>query len=84
MLLLRRRHGGIELDQHVTGLHALAIVNLNGSYDASFERLNQLDAAARYHLAGGGRDDIDVSECCPEQRQNEERHNGSGNRATHR
>ena len=70
MLLLRRRHGGIEFDQHVTRLDALAVANVNGAYDAGLEGLYQLDAAARDDFAGRRRDNIDMPEGCPDQRQN--------------
>ena len=72
MLLLRRRHRRIELDQHVTRLDALPVANVNGAYDAGLEGLYQLDAAARDDLAGRGRDDIDMPEGCPDQRQAEQ------------
>ena len=51
MLLLGSRHGGIEFDQHVARFDALAVANVNGAYDAGFERLDQLDAAAGHDLA---------------------------------
>ena len=84
MLLLRRRHGRIELDQDVTRLNALPIMNVNGAHDAGLERLYQLDAAAGDDFAGGGRDNIDMPEACPDQRQAEQRDEGCADGATDR
>ena len=71
VLLLRRRHGGIEFNEDVARLDALPIVDVNGAHDAGLERLYQLDTAAGHDFAGCGRDDIDMPEACPDQRQAE-------------
>ena len=71
MLLLCSRHSWIELDQHVARLDALAILGMNGAYDAGLKGLNELNSAARHYFAGSGSDNVDMPENCPDQPQDE-------------
>ena len=65
-------HRRIELDQHVAGLDALPIADMDRANNAGLERLNHLGPAARDDLAGCGGNDVDLPEACPGQRQAEQ------------
>ena len=61
-------HGRIELDQHVAGLDALPITDVDRANDAGLERLDHLGAAGRNDLARRGGDDVDAPQGGPNQR----------------
>ena len=72
MIALGEVHGGIELDENVTGLDGHAIAHVNGAHNSRLERLDGLGAAAGDDLAGRGSHDVDLAECGPAQREAEE------------
>ena len=65
VLRFRRCHGGIEFDQDVARLHALAVMHVNYANDPGLKRLYQLDAAARDDLPGRECNNIDLPEGRP-------------------
>ena len=69
---LRLVHRRIELDQHVAGLDALPIADMDGANNAGLERLDHFGPAARNDLAGCGGNDVDLPEARPGQRQAEQ------------
>ncbi len=76
--------GRVELDEHLAGLHALAVMNMNGAHDAGLERLDQFGATAGDDLALRRGNDVDLAEIGPGDRGGEQRHDGVGDSATDR
>ena len=62
------RHGRIELDQHVAGLDALPITDMDCANDAGLERLDNLGAPCWNNFARRGGDDVDAPKGGPNQR----------------
>ena len=85
-LLLRRRLGGIELQQQVSRLHALPVLDMDGDDLARVERLDHLGVPGRIDLAGRHRVHVEPAEKRPGERGREEgadhehRHDGQRRR----
>ena len=77
-------HGRIERDQNVARLHHLAVVDVDGSHDAGFERLDHLGAAGRNDLPGRRSDDIDLTEKRPSQGKAEQANDAQRDHAARR
>src|ERR1035437_6213601 len=77
-------HGRIELDEDVSGLHALAVLDMDGAYNAGLKRLDNLSPAARNDLARGHGDDIDRTQAGPGQSNTEHGNDRCADRPTDR
>ena len=58
-------HGGIEFDQHVARLDALAVAHMDRTHHARLERLDDLGAAGGDDLARGHGHDVDRADARP-------------------
>ena len=68
MIAFGLRHGRIELDQHVAGLDALPIADVDCANHTGLERLNNLGAPGWNNLARRGGNDVDGTKGGPNQR----------------
>ena len=62
MLQLGLIHGGVEFDQNVARLDALAVANMDGPDHAGLERLDDLGTAGGNDLSGRRGDDVQFAE----------------------
>ena len=62
MLQLGFIHGGVEFDQNVSRLDALAVANMDGPDHAGLERLDDLGTAGGNDLSGRRGDDVQFAE----------------------
>ena len=76
--------GRIELDQHIAGLHVLAVLHVNGLDGAGIERLDQLGAAVGLHPAGRHRMDVQLGKDAPHQGGGEHQADGPQDGDGHR
>ncbi len=72
--------GGVELDQHIVGLHMVAILNPDRPDHARIQRLHHLELAHRRELTGRGGDDVDLADEGPGEGQHQEQHDGDRHR----
>ena len=73
-------HGGIELDQHVARLDALAVAHMDRTHHARLERLDGLGAAGGDDLARGHGHDVDRADARPGERGGKHRDHGVDDR----
>src|SRR5262249_56849838 len=71
MVALGLVHGRIELDQHLAGLDALPIAHMDRAHHSGLERLDDLGAPAGDDLSRCRRNDVDLAERRPYERQAE-------------
>src|SRR4051794_7792101 len=76
--------GRVELNQNIACPHGISILNVDGTNDTAAEWLDDLAASGRHHLSKGGRDDVDMPEDGPDQRNGKEYNDCSGDGATGR
>ena len=57
--------GRVEFNQYVAGLDLLSIMNMDGTYDPHFKRLDDLGSPGCNDLSGRGSDNIDMAKRCP-------------------
>jgi hypothetical protein len=84
VVALRHARRRVELDQHIARLYALAILHMDRTDDADFERLDGLGATGRDDLAGGRGDYIDLAPDRPYNRQAEEGDDRAGDGSARR
>jgi len=77
-LAFGQRNRAVELDQYVSRPHSGAVADMDRGHDASLQRLDSLGAAGRHHLASRCRDNIDMAEACPSNRNRDKQDNGEG------
>ena len=66
MLLIRRCHGRIELNENVACFDIFPVMNVNGASKTDLERLYQLDTAVWDNLPARGGDNVNVTEARPD------------------
>jgi hypothetical protein len=65
--------GGIELDEHLAGLHPIAVADLDRAHDSRLQRLDNLGAFAHDNAPRRHRDDVDAPDDGPRERDHEQR-----------
>ena len=71
MLALGLGHRAVEFDQNLAGRDLVAVLHMDRRYDSGLQRLNGLGAPGRNDLAGCRRDDVDMAENRPCDREHE-------------